>query len=112
MSEFSHNPNFRRATAVLALGGLAFLGGCGAGAEQGKETAEVYTTITIPEVGPIDTVSEAVEAYCERSLDAGELDEATKQVMFDNRMSTGDVMPGDKLIVEVGMCDKFNDRDN
>ncbi len=96
----------RRIAVATGTGVLALtLAGCG-NSESFAETPRggVTTTITIPETGPIDTMSELLDVYCEDTLDEVELKKAVRLTTeSSNKTSTG-VQRGEDLFPYVDIC--------
>ncbi|MEO5690956.1 MAG: hypothetical protein ABIQ64_02100 [Candidatus Saccharimonadales bacterium] len=95
----------RKMTAILAMSGAA-LTGCSSDS-LGVEVPEKQptTTITVPESGTVDSMSEVLDIWCEGKLDHDEREDAVKLTQFASNKSSTGVQPLEVLTTYVGICD-------
>lgn len=118
MIETFQIPRLRNTAAILALSGAALaLSGCG------KSSPDIYsdewptTQVTMPDSGPIDTMSELIDSYCAQDpvetkpLTQQEMDDAVFLVQTKSNKNTPDVQPGEVLTFPVAMCDVVRQED-
>jgi hypothetical protein len=97
-----------RSRALLAGAGALVLAVTACGASESKEEQLQYgptTTVTMPEAGPVDTLSELMDAYCENKLDDEEIGDAVLWTQLRSEKNTPHVQPGEVLQTPVAVCD-------
>ena len=103
-------PRLRKTAAIVALSGAA-LAGCGESSPDIYSDKWPVTHVTMPESGPVDTMSELIEQYCASDpvetepLTQREMHEAVYLVQTKSNKNTPHVQPGEVLTFPVAMCD-------
>lgn len=111
MDHLSQSPNrlsILRNRALRAGAGALVLAVTACGASESKEDQLQYgptTTVTMPESGPVDTLSEFMDVYCEDILDDVEIADAVLWTQLRSEKNTPHVQPGEVLQTPVAVCD-------